>query len=346
MKNLAMVSVILVSIAIPFSACETNNKGLGGGSALGGVGSGGTGTGGAADQGSGGVSGARGSGGAPGMDGAVATGGTADAGSGGSSTNTVPTGGGGAGGGVVGSGGASTPDGAAGSGGRNDSGGRESGGSSIARGGSGGAGRGGAGGARTGGVDGTGTAGAGGGTASGGVIGSGGVSGTGGTLTNPCLIILTLDRSCTTTEDCFSAATIADCCGSGRVVGLRKSEQAKYADLEQQCEATWPACACPTGPTILDDGSTTMPGMSVGVTCQDGVCTTFVPACEGPCASGTTCFSCQVPGGQFAACTTPCKDVDGGTDCPNPDLPRCQHGTSGNTYGTYCTSATAACDGR
>ena len=163
-------------------------------------------------------------------------------------------------------------------------------------------------------------------------------------MTNPCLLIPTLDRSCTTGDDCFAATTTADCCGSGRVVGLRKTEQASYADLEEQCQGVWPACACPTGPTILDDGSTILPDMSVGVTCQGGVCTTFVPACEHPCPSGTTCFSCQIPGGQFAACTTPCKDVDGGTDCPNPELPRCQQGTSGNTYGTFCTSATATCD--
>ena len=188
----------------------------------------------------------------------------------------------------------------------------------------------------------------GGATASGGVVGSGGAtggnSGTGGAATNPCLLIPTLDRSCATTEDCFAATTIADCCGSGRIVGLGKTEQADYADLLQQCQSVWPACACPVGSTVLDDGSTILSNTNVGVTCRQGVCTTFVPACEHPCPSGTTCFSCQVPGGQFAACTTPCQDVDGGTDCAEPDLPRCQQGGSGNTYGTYCTSATTICN--
>jgi hypothetical protein len=226
-------------------------------------------------------------------------------------------------GGITGNGGAATTGGAKGGGGRTGTGGSGAGGS-----GTGGTGRGGTGGIGTGGAGGAGT------------------GGTGTAPTNPCLVIPTLDRTCTTAEDCFAASTIGDCCGSGRSVGLRKSEQAQYAELLTECQKVWPACACPTGPTILDDGSVIISNTSVGVTCREGGCTTFVPACEGPCGSGTTCFSCQVPGGQFAACTTPCKDVDGGTDCPNPDLPRCQQGTSGNTYGTFCTSATAACDSK
>lgn len=356
MKNLAMVSAILVSVAIPVCGCDTSKKGLGGvgsgGAATGGdpTTGGTTGGGGVAAQGGRGGSGGNGSGGASGVDGAIATGGTAEGGSRGGAGGTTPTGGGTASGGGSGSGLTTSAGGAVGTGGRGSSGGAGSSGSSTASGGSGGSGRGGAGGTETGGAGGAvgGQGGASRATAGGGAIGRGGAaggnSGTGGAVTNPCLLIPTLDRSCTMTDDCFAATTIADCCGSGRVVGLRKTEQAHYADLREQCQAIWPACACPTGPTILDDGSTIMPNASVGVICREGVCTTFVPACDGPCASGTTCFSCQVPGGQFAACTTPCKDVDGGTDCPNSALPRCQQGSSGNTIGTYCTSATTTCD--
>ena len=57
-----------------------------------------------------------------------------------------------------------------------------------------------------------------------------------------------------------------------------------------------------------------------------------------------TCFSCQISGGQFAACTTPCTDVAAGSDCSNASLPRCQMGQSGNVDGTYCTAANVMCD--
>jgi hypothetical protein len=86
--------------------------------------------------------------------------------------------------------------------------------------------------------------------------------------------------------------------------------------------------------------------MPVGLTCRQGVCTTFVPACGGPCAAGLTCFSCQISGGQFAACTTPCTDVAASSDCSNASLPRCQMGQSGNVDGTYCTAANVMCDVR
>jgi len=82
------------------------------------------------------------------------------------------------------------------------------------------------------------------------------------------------------------------------------------------------------------------------VTCRQGVCTTFVPACGGPCAAGLTCFSCQIPSGQFAACTTPCTDVAASSDCRTDALPRCQMGQSGNVDGTYCTASSVMCDRR
>ena len=262
------------------------------------------------------------------------------------STAACPIGGaGGAGAGGVGGGASAGAGGSAGAG-AGGSAGAGAGGSVGAGGGGGAAGRGGSSGpggvgaaGGRGGTTGTGGAGA----AAGRGGSAGGTGGTGGAPANPCLAIPMLDRSCSTAADCFAAATIADCCGSGRNVGLRTTEQARYAELERQCEGIWPACGCPTGPTTLDDGSVIRTGMSVGLTCWQGVCTTFVPACGGPCATGLSCFSCAVAGGQFAACTTRCLDVDGGSDCPNSALPRCQHGSSGNTIGTYCTTA-ATCD--
>jgi hypothetical protein len=176
--------------------------------------------------------------------------------------------------------------------------------------------------------------------------GTAGVTGAGGVPLVACLTVQTLDRSCTTDADCFAAMNIADCCGRLQYIGLRTTAQAQYTSLETQCKSTWPACTCATGPTTTDDGSQIKSSMSVGVTCRQGTCTTFVPACGGPCAAGLTCFSCQITGGQFAACTTPCTDVAASSDCTNAALPRCQMGASGNVDGKYCTAANVMCDTR
>jgi hypothetical protein len=179
--------------------------------------------------------------------------------------------------------------------------------------------------------------------------GTAGITGAGGVPVVACLTVQTLDRSCTVDADCFAAVNVADCCGRHQWIGLRTTEQTRYTTLEQQCMATWPACTCATRPTITDDGSTIKDGMTpggVGVTCQQGVCTTFVRTCGGPCAAGLTCFSCQITGGQYGACTTPCTDTTASSDCSTASLPLCQMGTSGNVDGTYCTAATVQCDRR
>jgi hypothetical protein len=290
-------------------------------------------------------------------DSAHTLGSTGDGGKGGGSAGAGGTisrggaGGGGTGGSVAGRGGTS---GAAGVGGAGATAGVAGGGGGAGIGGAGATagtgsgGRGGSGGSA--GAGGRGGAGGSGGSAGaggrGGTGGTGGVAGTGGTSTNACLTVPTLDRTCTTDADCFAASNIADCCGRLQYIGLHTTEQTRYAGLEQQCQATWPACTCATGPTTTDDGSRIKNGMSVGVTCRQGVCTTFVPACGGPCAAGLTCFSCQISGGQYGACTTPCTDPVSSTDCTNAALPRCEMGSSGNVDGTYCTAANVICDRR
>jgi len=265
---------------------------------------------------------------------------TGDGGKGGGSAGVGGTtspggaGGGGTGGSGAGVGGTS---GAAGAGGAGaTAGGGGAGGAAGAAGTIGSAGRGGTGGA-------AGTAGS---AGRGGTGGMGGVIGAGGSNVIACLQVPALDRSCTTDADCFAASNIADCCGRLQYIGLHTTQQTIYTGLEQQCQATWPACTCATGPTTTDDGSQIKNGMSVGVKCQQGVCTTFVPACGGPCATGTTCFSCQIPSGQYGVCTKACTDVTSSSDCTNPALPRCQMGTSGNVDGTYCTAAGAMCNSR
>ena len=79
----------------------------------------------------------------------------------------------------------------------------------------------------------------------------------------------------------------------------------------------------PTGLPMTEDGSTLRFDQQAGVTCLQGKCTTFVPDCGKPCASGTTCFTCISHNANFAACTTMCTDS---SQCSDPSLPLCQIG--------------------
>jgi len=177
----------------------------------------------------------------------------------------------------------------------------------------------------------------------GGASGAGGRGGAGGSDggVTACQAITALDRSCVVDTDCVAVTHVANCCGSVRVIGLRASEQATFQQLEPQCDASYPACGCATAPTMTDDGSTIKADTSAGVSCLQGTCTTFVPACGQPCASGTTCFSCSNRATLFAACTTLCATS---TTCTDPTLPLCQNGTSGNVSGMFCTASGVACD--
>jgi hypothetical protein len=222
--------------------------------------------------------------------------------------------------------------GAAASGGSSGHGGGGAGTGGAGKGGAGGA----AGGAGAGGSAGRGGAGAGG---AGGSAGHGGTGGLGGA--SPCQAVLALDRSCTTDADCFAGVHQTNCCGQREFVGFRTTGQAQYQDLEPKCEATYPACGCAESQPTTDDGSKIQFNGTPGVTCLQGVCTTFVADCGKPCAAGTTCFSCSNRTQLFAACTTMCTSS---TDCHDSTLPLCQLGTSGNTSGIFCTATGVACD--
>jgi hypothetical protein len=265
-------------------------------------------------------------------------------GSGGAAGSSGGAGTTGSGGGVGGAAGASGTDGSGGVGGTAGSGGRGGSGGTGGGGGGGSTGSAGRGGS-------TGSAGAGGSTGSGGTVGGrggvGGSAGTGGATggvggaTSPCQAVIALDRSCSSAADCFAGAHTTDCCGNAQFIGFRTSEQARFQTLEAQCDATYPACGCPAGPPTADDGSRLRFSQQAGVTCLQGKCTTFVPDCGQPCAAGTTCFSCASKPSMFASCTTMCADSNA---CPDPTLPLCQMGSSGNVSGKYCTAANVTCD--
>ena len=166
-----------------------------------------------------------------------------------------------------------------------------------------------------------------------------GTGGSGGAVA--CQMALAVARSCAIAGDCVVVSHTSSCCGSSQVIGIRGSAQSTFQRLEAQCDASYPACGCAAGPPTTDDGSQIMFGGTAGLDCVQGKCTTFVPACAGPCAAGTTCFSCSNHSSVFAACTTVCTSS---SDCHDPALPLCQMGSSGNTIGMYCTAAGVACD--
>ena len=170
----------------------------------------------------------------------------------------------------------------------------------------------------------------------GGPDGGGGASGSGA-----CQAVLALDRSCATSADCVAVSHTTNCCGQEQIFGLRATEQARFTTLEAQCDPTYPACGCAAQQPFVDDGSQVRFQGTAGVACVQGKCTTFVPECGAPCATGTTCFSCTNHGSMFAACTTMCT---GSVDCHDAALPLCQSGTTGNTYGMFCTASNVACD--
>jgi len=305
--NRTAFRVLTLSIWAWLTACGSS----------GGPGTGGTGgSGGSAGHEAGGVSGTGGSGGRGGSPG---TGGSA---SGGVPGQAGQQGSGGSGTGGGGKGGATAGGGASGHGGQ----------------GTGGV----AGAAATGGVTGSGgaagQAGGGGAGAGGGAAGHGGAGGT-----SPCKAVVALDRSCQTAADCFAAVHQTNCCGQRAYLGLHTSAQSTYSSLEPQCEQTYPACGCAETQPTTDDGSVLRFNQMPGVACVQGVCTTFVPDCAAPCPTGTTCFSCLSHSTTFAACTTMCA---GSSACHDASLPYCQYGSSGNTYGMYCTAADVTCDAR
>jgi len=170
----------------------------------------------------------------------------------------------------------------------------------------------------------------------------GGPTGTGGTSgAAACQMALAVDRSCTTATDCVVVSHTSSCCGSSQAIGIRNSAQTTFQMLEAQCDASYPACGRAAGPPTVDDGSQIMFNGTAGLDCVQGKCTTFVPACGGPCPTGKVCFSCSNHASLFAACTNACT---ASSDCHDPALPLCQMGTSGNTYGMFCTAADVACD--
>ena len=83
-------------------------------------------------------------------------------------------------------------------------------------------------------------------------------------------------KQCATTADCAVALHQTDCCGNQIAIGIRRSEQARFAAAEQICRGQFPLCGCPAGPTEAEDGRTTTDTMRIAAECTNGFCMTFV----------------------------------------------------------------------
>jgi hypothetical protein len=84
-----------------------------------------------------------------------------------------------------------------------------------------------------------------------------------------------LDKSCQTPSDCTIAFHVTDCCGNSVAVGIHASGQDAFFDAEQECSDLFPACGCPAGQPVAEDGNRGSPQL-ISVDCLDNLCRTFV----------------------------------------------------------------------
>ncbi|HVI01940.1 MAG TPA: hypothetical protein VM869_24675 [Enhygromyxa sp.] len=86
----------------------------------------------------------------------------------------------------------------------------------------------------------------------------------------------TFDKSCSDVEQCAIAIHTTDCCGNSVALGINVDEVADFDAAEAICDSQYPACGCPAGPTLAEDGQQVLDPMSLAVDCIEGSCSTFV----------------------------------------------------------------------
>ena len=86
----------------------------------------------------------------------------------------------------------------------------------------------------------------------------------------------TFDQTCGSDSDCQVAVHQIDCCGSRAGLGININEGARFDDDEAICRRQYPACDCVDRGILTDDGQSAYYEADVGVTCNEGTCTTFV----------------------------------------------------------------------
>ena len=98
----------------------------------------------------------------------------------------------------------------------------------------------------------------------------------------------TFSKTCAKATDCFPAFHQVNCCGTRVAVGLATADKAAFDAAEATCEAQYPKCKCATQPTLAEDGFLAMDGEgTVGVRCDEGLCSTFVTTAKLDCAQSS-----------------------------------------------------------
>jgi hypothetical protein len=88
----------------------------------------------------------------------------------------------------------------------------------------------------------------------------------------------TFDKTCERADECFIAFHMISCCGTQVAIGMSTVETDRFNADEARCEAQYPPCGCPVGPTQAEDGHTTSDNSQIVVQCTAArQCMTAVP---------------------------------------------------------------------
>jgi hypothetical protein len=85
------------------------------------------------------------------------------------------------------------------------------------------------------------------------------------------------DKRCDTVSQCSLVFHTIDCCGTEVVWGINDNDVAHFDEAEAICDAQYPACGCPAGPTEAEDGDTGLVPEDFQIECTDGTCKSYVP---------------------------------------------------------------------
>ncbi len=85
------------------------------------------------------------------------------------------------------------------------------------------------------------------------------------------------DRSCDDDGDCLLTFHAFDCCRTLMASGVNGSVQGRFEAAWTICDEELERCRCASGPTVVEDGSTTLEHDSIAVRCEEGTCRSYIP---------------------------------------------------------------------
>jgi hypothetical protein len=77
----------------------------------------------------------------------------------------------------------------------------------------------------------------------------------------------TFDKTCERADECFIALHMVSCCGTQVAIGMSNIERDRFDADETRCDAQYPPCGCPVGPTQAEDGNSTINDNQIVVQC-------------------------------------------------------------------------------